>query len=180
MQIPYDPAWYIVYTKPTCEKKVIQHLERKKIAHYYPMNRTKKQQNNRVSVILKPLFPSYVFVHTHTDMFHPIKKINGVLSMVHRLKDPATISGEEIKQMKNFLTRYDNVLTEKISDSFTHLSALAGDEIIQQEDTNYFVKLSLPSMGSVLKASIGLESVKPTRVLLFPEEYQAFTSKIAN
>ena len=176
----YDPAWYIIYTKPMCEKKVIQHLERKKIANYYPLNRTKKQHQNRVSVILKPLFPSYVFVHTHADLLSPLKNIQGVLNLVHRLKDPAIVSNEDIMEIRSFLGRYDNVSIEKTPASFSHSLSTTEDEAIHQEGPNYFVKLSLPSLGAMLKASISLGSVKPSRVLLFPEEYQAFTTKIAN
>jgi len=181
MQLTSDAAWYIIYTKPLCEKRVFKHLEKMKINYYCPMNRLKRQQHHRTITIDKPLFPSHIFIQTTADSLTPLKKVKGVISVVHRMKEPAIIPSEEIKSIRNFLEQYENVLTEKMSLS-TSFSLPTAQALVTQEDgVNYVAKLRLPSLGSVLTSIISLETtVKPLHVLPLPEEIPAYTTKVAN
>ncbi|MEO8404387.1 MAG: transcription termination/antitermination NusG family protein [Chitinophagaceae bacterium] len=180
MQMICDPTWYIVYTKRLLEKKVMQQLTKRKIDHYCPMARMKKHENNRIILNHKPLFPSYVFVQGNDNQINSLSRISSILSIVHRFKEPAIISNEEIKGIRNFVERYDNVLLEKTQLFVNHFSDTTQAGPVQQEEGNYFINLHLPSLGYILKANIGLESVKPADVLFLNGEYQAFTSKVAN
>jgi transcription antitermination factor NusG len=180
MQMICDPTWYIVYTKRLLEKKVMQQLTKRKIDHYCPMARMKKQENNRIILNHKPLFPSYVFVKGNENLLNSLGRISSILSVVHRFKEPAVVSNEEIKGIKNFVERYDNVSLEKtqiFENRFTDTTQAAP---LQQEEGNYFINLHLPSLGYILKASLSIESVKPADVLFLNGEYRAFTSKVAN
>jgi len=80
--------------------------------------------------------------------------MNGVLSIVHRLNNPAIVSGEEILEIRKFLAHYDNVIPDKIPLSFSHSLYTAESPSIEQEGINHFVILRLPSLGYQLKAAI--------------------------
>ncbi|MEO5563145.1 MAG: transcription termination/antitermination NusG family protein [Chitinophagaceae bacterium] len=180
MQATHEPAWYILYTKRRLEKKVMQLLTRKKIVHYCPINKIRQQYLNRTTIICRPLFPSFVFIHTTPDSFKTINRINSVLSLVHRLESPATVSNNEINGIKKFLESHDSVVTRKMPVSFADLSPTGVGPMIEQEGLNYFATLNLHSLGYALKASVSHESVKPADVVFLNEQYQAFTVNMAN
>jgi len=181
MQLTPDAAWYMIYTKPLCEKRVFKHLEKMKITYYCPMNRFRKQRYQRTIEVDQPLFPSRVFVQTTADNLPPLKKMKGVISIVHRMKEPAIVPSEEIKSIRNFLEQYENVLTEKMSLSTSFSLPTAQSLVTQEDGVNYVAKLRLPSLGAVLTSIISLETtVKPLHALPLLEEIPAYTSKVAN
>jgi transcription antitermination factor NusG len=180
MQMAYDPAWYIMYTKPMLEKKIIHCLDKKKIINYCPCKKLKKQSFNRTTIIQKPLIPRYIFVHTHADRIPQLIRIPGVINIVYRFHDPAVIPNEEIKGIKNFLERHENILIEKAPISTMPMLPSTEGHEVQQEGLNYVAKLKLPSLGWILKASIPFESIKSSDVIVISDKISAFTTKVAN
>jgi transcription antitermination factor NusG len=149
-------SWYMIHTKKLLEKKVTKILEKKKIPNYCPMIRIIQKQSGyqQPAIINRPLLPCIVFVQADPDSLEELKKINGVLSIVHRINNPAIISGEEVMEIRKFLAHYDNVLPEKIPLSFSHSLYAAESPSIEQEGVDHFVILRLPSLGYQLKAVI--------------------------
>jgi len=68
--------WYVMYTRPNHEKKVVHHLAENNIECYLPLTRTLRQWHDRRKFIVTPVFPSYVFVyldswkHYHNALDH--------------------------------------------------------------------------------------------------------------
>lgn len=56
-----EPRWFACHTKPRCEKKFDELVEREGFAHYLPLIRSVRRYGNREKTFTKPLFPGYVF-----------------------------------------------------------------------------------------------------------------------
>jgi transcription antitermination factor NusG len=186
MDMLNDPGWYIVYTKPDMAKKVADRFSRKKIEHYFPMKRVNQEEFGRLRTIYKPLFAFYVFVHVAPVDHSRIKRIKGVVSLVHWLEKPAIIPKEAIDSIKHFLNLYTDVMLEKIPVCFESKTIVIKDSIIPEEDFNYFVKEHLPCLGYTLKAWLNPEFKKTANILvpnndqqLIPGKFSAIYPKIS-
>jgi len=56
-----EPRWFACHTKPRCEKKFDELVEREGFAHYLPLIQSVRRYGNRERTFTKPLFPGYVF-----------------------------------------------------------------------------------------------------------------------
>jgi transcriptional antiterminator RfaH len=54
--------WYVVHTRPRCEKKLVQYCERETIATTLPCISRVHQYRGKTVTFHSPLFPGYVFV----------------------------------------------------------------------------------------------------------------------
>jgi len=174
-------SWYMIHTKKLMERRVTRNMEKKKIPTYCPMTRIiqKQSANQQAAIVNRPLLPCIVFVQVHPDSFQKLKRSSGVLSIVHRLNNPAIVTGEEVMEIRKFLAHHDNVTIEKIPLSFSHSLYAAESPSIEQEGVNHFVILRLPSLGYQLKAAIINKPVVvqiPARV----EEFETMTALVAN
>jgi transcription antitermination factor NusG len=171
----------MIHTKKLMERRVTRNMEKKKIPTYCPMTRIiqKQSANQQAAIVNRPLLPCIVFVQVHPDSFQQLKRSNGVLSIVHRLNNPAVVTGEEVMEIRKFLAHHDHVTIEKIPLSFSHSLYAAESPSIEQEGVNHFVILRLPSLGYQLKAAIINKPVVvqiPSRV----EEFEPMTALAAN
>jgi transcription antitermination factor NusG len=174
-------TWFIIHTKKLMETKVTRTLEKKKILSYCPMIRIVQNQalNQQPAIINRPLLPCLVFVQAHPDSFQKLKRISGVLSIVHRLNNPAIVSSEEVMEIRNFLAHYDNVILEKIPLSFSHSLYAAESPSIEQEGIDHFVILRLPSLGYQLKAAVTHKPVV-VQIPAVVKVYESLKALVAN
>src|SRR5688572_8642319 len=152
--------WFIVYTRPGCEKKVVTLLEKKRIEAYCPFNRAYLIDRKRA--ITEPLFPSYVFVKASDTEHTSIIETDGFVNFVYWLAKPAVICYDEIITIKKFLAEYDYVSIEK-SEVFPNdkVRILNGPLVLWEgnvvEVRTNTVKILLPSRGYSLVAEIQKE-----------------------
>ena len=57
-----DYEWYVVHTKPRCEKKLAEFSKQYGINYYLPLIDSVRVYKNRKVKFTKPMFPGYVFV----------------------------------------------------------------------------------------------------------------------
>lgn len=176
MEILNIPNWYIAYTRPLQEKKVITRFSKKKIEHYCPMKKVKTQYYGREKTMNVPLFTSCVFVHIAPVEHYRIKKIWEVINLVHWLDKPVAIENAEIEMLKNFLNIHTDVVLEKIPISNNRMlsgkhSLFSKDKGTMQEVRNGFVKLQWPSLGYELRANQSQE-LKTSINTIRPDKYQ--------
>lgn len=96
-------SWYVVYTKPRWEKKIVDLLYKAQIEYYCPFIETVKQWSDRKKVVKEPVFKSYVFVRVSEANKWKVKDIPGIINYVYRLGKPAMIHDYEIQLIKDFL-----------------------------------------------------------------------------
>lgn len=107
--------WFVVYTKPRWEKKVVSLLEEQGIENYCPLNKVVKQWSDRKKVVMEPIFKSYVFVRVPEDEKWELRKVEGVLNFVFWLGKPAIVRDEEIYTIRKFLNEFAEVKVEEIA-----------------------------------------------------------------
>ncbi len=62
-----DLKWFVVHTKPRCEKKLAEYSLQYKINYYLPLIDSVRIYKNRKIKFTKPMFPGYVFIKCDQD-----------------------------------------------------------------------------------------------------------------
>jgi transcription antitermination factor NusG len=156
--------WYVIYTKPQCEKKVATLLTKRKIENFVPLVSTENQNSRRNKVVNKPLFKSYVFIRATEQEAGFLKQADGVISLLYWLGKPAVINEVEIDAIREFTADYRNIDLEKLSVNsnvieksiFRSSYEIEGNVIAVKNKT---IKINLPSLGYAMIANLKEESV---------------------
>ena len=155
--------WYIVYTKPRCEKKVALTFTRRKIENFLPVNTKQIKSFRKNRMQQEPLFDSYVFANLVEKDINKIKMIDGVVNIVYWKGKPAIIQEDEIEVMKEFVTDHQNIKLEKSRIDLNDIArVIDGPEYLMEGNIltvkNTTVKVNLPSIGFTMIAEIGSEN----------------------
>ncbi len=167
--------WYLVYTKPKCEKKVAALLTRKKIENFCPQNLTQIKQIRKSKMVNQPLFSSYVFVRVYEEKISFIRNLENVLNLVYWKGQPAIIKDEEITIIRDFIHDHQNIRIEK-----TYVDEKDFARIVDRPDfvidgnlltlKNKSIKVNLPSIGFTLVAEVYRDHEIIGRQLTFSNE----------
>jgi len=165
MNTDLKKQWFLIYTRPGCEKKVAELLERKHLEVFCPLTKVQKRWSDRKKPALSPLFSSYVFVFASTNEHAVIRQTDGVLNFIYWLARPAVIRQEEIDTIRNFLKEYDFVRLEKTSINLNERVRIINGPLMMWEGTvveirTTTVKIILPSLGYALVAEISRENTE--------------------
>ena len=166
--------WYVIYTRPNCEKKIAALFNRWKIESFYPLNCVKSSASWRSKMVCEPLFKSYVFVYISEDQICRLRSVEGVVNFLYWLGRPAIIKKEEIEIIKDFSNDYRDI---KIQLTTVNID---GDlQIIDQPSykmegkfisiKSKIVKVKLPSLGYTLIAEVEKESILERQNSLFED-----------
>ena len=95
--------WFVVYTKPRNELKVLQRLSILGIEAYVPTKVEVRQWSDRKKKILVPLLPSMVLVSLHEKEINKVFEVTGVVRYFFENQKRAEVSNEEVLAMKYYL-----------------------------------------------------------------------------
>ena len=146
--------WFVLYTKPNQEIKVVNDLSQMGIKCYCPTTKVIKQYSDRKKKILKPLMPSYVLVFIDEINRNDVFAVSGVVRYLFWLGKPAIIRESEVELMKRYLkgiyesvslTNFTKGQLYRISEGI--LSGKTGKVIETQKNK---IKLELQSLGMVV------------------------------
>ena len=146
--------WFVLYTKPNQEIKVVNGLSRMGIKCFCPTTKVIKQYSDRKKKILKPLMPSYVLVFIDEINRNDVFAVSGVVRYLFWLGKPAIIRESEVELMKRYLkgiyesvslTNFTKGQLYRISDGI--LSGKTGKVIETHKNK---IKLELQSLGMVV------------------------------
>jgi len=146
--------WFVLYTKPNQEIKVVNDLSQMGIKCYCPTTKVIKQYSDRKKKILKPLMPSYVLVYINESNRNDVFSVSGVVRYLFWLGKPAIIRESEVELMKRYLkgvyesvslTNFTKGQLYRISEGI--LSGKTGKVIETQKNK---IKLELQSLGMVV------------------------------
>ena len=113
--------WYILFTKPNREKKVLSHLIKLDMDVYCPMITTVRQWSDRKKKIQAPLIPRVIFVNCLDTDRDKVFQVPGVQHYLFWLKKHAIVRNSEIKIMKEWLRgeiSEANVQELKVGDNY--------------------------------------------------------------
>ncbi|QHI35463.1 Transcription antitermination protein RfaH [Kordia antarctica] len=126
----FNIGWHVLYVRSRWERKVYESLKEISLDPFLPQIKTIKQWSDRKKTIIKPLFPSYVFVNINSSLeYHKALSLNGVCSFIRFRNEYARVTTKEIEQIK----------------------LLVGDVNITDIETN----IKLPEIGEIKKINYG-------------------------
>ena len=140
-------GWHVLYVKSRWEKKVYNSLRNISLDSFLPRVKVICRWNDRKKVILKPLFPSYVFVNINSSLeFHKALSVNGACAYIRFGKEYARVTEKEINQIK----------------------LLVGDKNITDIETN----AELPKVGEIRKITYGPLNGLDCEIIKINNEYK--------
>lgn len=120
-------GWYVLYTKPKCEKKLAANLTSFDIEVYLPTICSVRKWNDRRKMLEMPLFPSYLFVYLGSFKdYYATLGAEGALFYIRFGKDIATVSDKVIRDMRALVDEGQNL--EVSTDYFTPSEVVMIDE----------------------------------------------------
>ena len=99
--------WYVIQHKPRQGDRALAHLQNQDIPCFYPKITVEKISHGKVSKVLEPLFPGYIFVQLgQTDaMWSKLRSTRGVLRVVSFDYRPAVVADDVIQQIRAGMDR---------------------------------------------------------------------------
>ncbi|NQZ23581.1 MAG: UpxY family transcription antiterminator [Colwellia sp.] len=99
-----DKHWYVIYTSPNCEKKLLVSIKKINLVAYLPINEEIRQWSDRRKKITMPLFKSYLFVYLDYSGIHTVKVLPGFVDFIRFGGLPTIIPSKEITLIKSIMT----------------------------------------------------------------------------
>lgn len=166
----FPTGWLVLYVKSRCEKKVYESLKEVSLESFLPQIKTVRQWSDRKKTIIKPLFPSYVFVNINSSLeFYRALSVNGVCSYIRFGKEYAQVTNKEINQIKlligdkNIINIEVNSRLPKIGETkkitYGPLNGL-NCEIIKADNDNKII-VRIDSLQQNIIATLPLYSFEP-------------------
>ena len=143
--------WFVLYTKPKQELRIVDELSKIGIYSYCPTVKMIKQYSDRKKKIERPLIPSYIMVYIEESKRKSVFSIPGIVRYLFWLGKPAIVHENEINIMKKHLEGvYSNISISKLNIGQLFKipeGPLAGNKGKIVEIKRNKVKLELASLG---------------------------------
>jgi transcriptional antiterminator RfaH len=102
----FRSGWYVIYTKPRHEKKVLAHLAEREIKSFLPTKKTLRTWHDRKKYVEEPLFPSYVFIYLNdVQNFYNGVDTEGALNYVRNGKEIARVRDAIVDDIRLITTQ---------------------------------------------------------------------------
>jgi transcriptional antiterminator RfaH len=94
--------WMVVNTKPHREQLALGHLHRQAFNAYCPMVHKQRAHARRMEIVLRPLFPTYIFVQDRMrlERWRPILSTQGVRTILRSGSQPTVVENGFISYLK--------------------------------------------------------------------------------
>lgn len=162
--------WYVVYTRPLKEKKLVSFLTKKRIENLCPLVKAYDNKSTVKRDEFIPLFNSYVFVYLLESEINTVKKLPGIVSVIYWKTKPAIISEKEIDIIRLITSTYSTITLEKSAVNMDALVNIVGEpELVFKENSVSLkyqsIKINLPSLGYNMIA----ERIKLTEEVVYQQ-----------
>ena len=99
----FSKNWFVLFTKPRSELKVLERLTSIGIEGYTPSKIEVRQWSDRKKKTLVPLLPSMVLVSLHEKEVDQVFEVPGVVRYLFEHGKRAKVSNQEVLAMKMYL-----------------------------------------------------------------------------
>jgi len=94
-------GWHVLCVKPFHERKIYALLLESSINAFLPLVETVRRWSDRKKIILKPLFPSYIFVNLDSSLdFYKALDLQGAFTYISFGGEYAKVPDDEINKIK--------------------------------------------------------------------------------
>ena len=108
--------WFVIHTKPRDEYRVKNHFEGMEIETLLPLCENFQYSHGRMSRVINPLFPNYLFARLDLEHhYYKVKWTRGVNRILGAWNEPIPISETVIEMLKDRMGDDDTV---KLLDEF--------------------------------------------------------------
>ena len=143
--------WYVLYTKPNREKKVLSQLVKLDMTVYCPMVTTVRQWSDRKKKIQSPLIPRVIFIKCLDTERDEVFQVPGVQHYLFWLKKPAVVRSSEIKALQDWLNgeiSEARVHELKVGDNYViENHVFNGQEGVVSEVSKHRIQIVLKELG---------------------------------
>lgn len=94
--------WYVAYTRAQAEARAAQQLRNQALEVFLPLCRRLRRHARRTEIVLRPLFPRYLFVGFDIDRY-PWRSIDGTRGVVHLVRQgesPAAVPDGIVEELR--------------------------------------------------------------------------------
>ena len=150
--------WYVIHTKPRCEKQVEKHLLSLGINAYCPTRNEIRLWSDRKKRIQVPILPSMVLVNIDEKEINRVFECPAVLRYMFWLGKRAVVRQSEVDILKKYLKGDYNFVNSKLSDikvgdNFS-LSSFNNERGIVKRISNNNIWIYLKSIGYSVKLNL--------------------------
>ena len=150
--------WYVLHTKPRCEKKVEEKLLSLGINAYCPTLIEIKLWSDRKKRIEVPVLPSMVLVNIDDNEINKVFECSSVLRYMFWLGKRAIVRQSEIDILKKYVSGDYNFINSKFSeikvgDNFS-LASFNNEKGIVNRISNNNIWIYLKSIGYSIKLNL--------------------------
>lgn len=153
--------WYVLYTKPNREKKILSQLQNLDIKVYCPMVTTIRQWSDRKKKIQAPLIPRILFIKCSEKDRNKVFVVTGTQHFLFWLGKPAIVKTTEIETMQNWLQEdisEANIQNLKTGDTYIiQNNVFNGQTGVINEVSNNRIQIVLKELG--MKITLTKEKV---------------------
>lgn len=133
------------------------------------MNCRQINRFGRVKLVYEPLFCCYVFASIDETEIDLVKQLRDVINLVYWKGQPAIVHKEEIEEIREFVSQYQNVRLERSRVNLGSLASVVKPASYSVDGNvvmikNKFIKIDLPSLGYRLVAEMEGEGVMGRQV----------------
>ncbi len=161
--------WYAVHTRPRDETKAVQHLLRQGYSAYLPCYRKRISHARRHQMVLRPLFPRYLFagIDRASMRWRPILSTVGVADIIRAGDEPAPVPSEIVtaireREKAGGFDQLDPSKSLRLGDLVRVTAGALEDmvgRLVELRDQDRVVVL-LELLGRVVRAQLHAEAVE--------------------
>ena len=150
--------WYVLHTKPRCEKKVEEQLLNLGINAFCPTRPEIKIWSDRKKTINVPVLPSMVLVNIDNKDINKVFASSLVIRYMFWLGKRAVVRQSEIDILNKYLNGSYNFINKNLSNAEVgddvSLSSFNNEKGIISKISNKFIWIYLKSIGYKVKLSL--------------------------
>ena len=165
-------GWYVIYTKPRHEKKVFEDLTLRECTAYLPLVNRRSRWSDRLKIVEKPLFSSYVFVYLdNVASYYRVLPIDGFVMFITFGGKLAMVKDSEIETIKQLiahcreveLVQSDIKIGEKRRISFGPLSGYNCETVSYKGKNKIIVRIE--SLRQNIMAEVAVDCLMEESIL---------------
>ena len=161
-----DARWFALYTMPQAEHSVIRHLDARGIESFLPTYESVRVWKNRQRVkIVRPLFPSYVFVRIYAQNRGSVLGTPGALRIVGNFQGPLPVPENEIEFLRSDFCRMrvepycELVIGRKVRIKAGPMQGVEGTLVQKKSGLRFVLTIALINQNAALE--VGAEDLEP-------------------